>query len=365
MASIPIVSSFVEFFTLKEARAASGRASPEARKSAGEALVLVKQRGDAAEALWSAGHSAEALRLAVDTFGCAEDAARAWLAEEAPVPAVEKPVAEEPVAEEPVAAEHEAAEASATESAAEAKPAPAPEVPKATLSSSVARVLSAQGLKSAAERAEKLSRALATNKAPRLDAQVGRAETELFDEIADVRASLERGLGEVLLTPRDLKLRSAARVLTATTLVLGGAVGTYLATRTPVGEHARASASFNDAPDFEPSRAIDGNVDTSWLLPDRTNGWIEVTINPPRTVQRVRIMNTTNVPYHDRATGQYEVQLFSGSNVLQAAEGTFPETSTPSWVTHELGSAQQVDRVRVTVNSWMQHGGGIAEIAIE
>ena len=98
MASIPIVSSFVEFFTLKKARTASGRASQEARKSASEALVLVKQRGEAAEALWSAGHSAEALRLAVDTFGCAEDAARAWLVDEAPVtpaPVVAAPVASE------------------------------------------------------------------------------------------------------------------------------------------------------------------------------------------------------------------------------------------------------------------------------
>lgn len=360
MASIPIVSSFVEFFTLKEARAASGRASPEARKSAGEALVLVKQRGDAAEALWSAGHPAEALRLAVDTFGCAEDAARAWLVDEAPTP---KPAAVEPVAV-PEGEGPDASASEASETASEAEPAPV-EVPSAAPLSAVARVLQVQGSKSAAERAEKLSKTLASHKAPRLDAQVGRAETELFDEIADVRASLERALGEVLLTPRDLKLRSVARVLTATTLVLGGAVGTYFATRTPVGEHARASASYNDAPDFEPSRVIDGNVDTSWLLPDRTNGWVEVTINPPRAVQRVRIMNTTNVPYHDRATGQYGVQLFSGSNVLQSAEGTFPETSTPSWVTHELGSTQPVDRVRVTVNSWMQHGGGIAEIAIE
>lgn len=361
MASIPIVSSFVEFFTLKEARAASGRASQEARKSASEALVLVKQRGEAAEALWSAGHSAEALRLAVDTYGCAEDAARAWLVDEAP--AAPAPVVVEPVASD-AETEGEPAE-KPSETASEAEPAPAVELPKAVAASAVARVLQAQGSKSAAERAEKLSKSLAVHKAPRLDAQVGRAETELFDEIADVRASLERSLGEVLLTPRDLKFRSAARVLTVTTLVLAGAGGTYVATRTPVGEHARASASFNDAPDFEPSRAIDGNVDTSWLLPDRTNGWIEVTINPPRAVQRVRIMNTTNVPYHDRATGQYQVQLFSGSNVLQAADGTFPETSTPSWVTHDLGNTESVDRVRVTVNSWLQHGGGIAEIAIE
>jgi len=357
VASIPIVSSFVEFFTLKEARAVSGRASEEARKSASEALMLVKQRGEAAEALWSAGHSAEALRLAVDTYGCAEDAARAWLVDEASAkPAVVEAPAETPDVETPDVETPEVEDAQ-DPSAVETK--------STALPCAVARVLEAQGSKSAAERAERLSKTLAEHKAPRLDAQVGRSETELFDEIADVRASLERGLGQVLLTPRDLKFRSAARVLTVATLVVGGAVGTFIATRTPVGENARASASFNDAPDFEPSRAIDGNVDTSWLLPDRTNGWIEVTINPPRSVNRVRIMNTTNVPYHDRATGQYQVQLFSGSNVLQAAEGTFPETSTPSWVTHDVGNTEAVDRVRVTVNSWMQHGGGIAEIAIE
>jgi hypothetical protein len=357
VASIPIVSSFVEFFTLKEARTASGRASADAREATGEALVLVKQRGEAAEALWSAGHSAEALRLAVDAHHCAEEAAKAWLVEQAP--AAPLPVAE-PAAEAEGSETAEPAEAAETAEAATTAEAPKVQAPE----SAVARVFRAQGSVGAAERVEKLATAL-TKTMPRVDAQVGRAETELFDELADVRASLERGLGEVLLTPRDLKLRSAARIMTVSTLILGGAVGTYFVTRTPMGQHARASGTYNDAPDFEPSRALDGNVDTSWLLPDRTNGWIEVTINPPRAVQRLRIMNTTNVPYHDRATGEYQVQVFSGSTVLQSADGVFPETSAPQWVTHDVGRLEAVDRVRITVNSWQQYGGGIAEIAIE
>lgn len=70
-----------EYFTLSAARAAQAKLGEPARKAMDQALSLGRQRADAAESLWSNGHTAEALRLAVraleDTLGAAPAYAKA------------------------------------------------------------------------------------------------------------------------------------------------------------------------------------------------------------------------------------------------------------------------------------------------
>jgi hypothetical protein len=311
-----------------------------------ERMSLAKQRGDASESLWAAGHPAEGLRLAIDAVDRTREAAARWLEATGAGPATTgtKPETDTGVATD-------------TETATE---------PQAPSDPTLARFLRARGASpGTVEAAIALEKELATTTLPVMDVDVGAAQSELFDRVTDVRASLARALGDVTLAPRELRLRRAGRIATVVVLCLVTVVGAYLALRVPEGVHARASAHFNDMPDFEPSRILDGNAETSWLLPDRSQGWVEVTLNPARTVTRVRLLNTYNAPYRDRATLAYQLQLFSGGREVQSVDGAFEFSASPAWVTHDFGSVAGVDRVRFTVRTWYQFGGGLAELAIE
>ena len=57
-----------EYFTLKAAAATQRKLGEPARKEIEGALALGRQRAEGAEALWSNGHTAEALRLAVESL---------------------------------------------------------------------------------------------------------------------------------------------------------------------------------------------------------------------------------------------------------------------------------------------------------
>ncbi|MBN8612061.1 MAG: hypothetical protein J0L92_15815 [Deltaproteobacteria bacterium] len=417
-----VVASLVEFFTLKEAARQAARLDDAGRKRVLERAGLAKQRADAAESLWAAGHPAEALRLLVDAFGTTREASEAWLdatgtapieptkaepaavsepataSESASEPATvsESATASAPVSESATDSESATASESATDSesatasesamdseaaaASEPAAAPASEVPFASEpqpaastavvatvdGSSLARFLAQRSASGASlERLASLEKDLAATTLPQLDADVQPTHGDLFDRLTDTRTQVARALADVTLLPRELTFRRAGRITTVVALSAIAIVGSYLATRTPEGVHARASAHFNELPDFEPGRVLDGNTETSWLLPDRTAGWVEVTINPSRTVSRIRVLNTHNVPYNDRASLQYRIQVFAHGSEARVIDGAFEFSASPAWVTHDLGSIEGVDRVRFEVRSWHQHGGGLAEIAIE
>src|SRR5262245_47149214 len=57
-----------EDFTLRDAQATQAKLGEPARKAIESALALGRQRAEGAETLWSNGHTAEALRLAVEAL---------------------------------------------------------------------------------------------------------------------------------------------------------------------------------------------------------------------------------------------------------------------------------------------------------
>ncbi len=91
-------ASLVEYFTLARASDASTKLGAARRKEVETALTIGRQRGDAAETLWSNGHSAEGLRLAFasldDTIEAAALLAEPAEAAPAPGPAPEPAPAE-------------------------------------------------------------------------------------------------------------------------------------------------------------------------------------------------------------------------------------------------------------------------------
>lgn len=375
MSKSALVSSLVEFFTLREAATAASKLDAARRASVVDALAMAKQRGDAAESLWASGHPAEAIRLAVDAHASVARAGSVWLgADSAASGGPVEPASPEAAAspEEPAKPDSEpppeaTSDAAGTNVAIEtARPAEAKSASEANTESPIVGALRSRGSSPAAlDRAAAVERDLSAARLPLRDADVDASHGDLFDRLTETRATVARLLGEATLPARDLAVRKWTRIITATVLSTATVVGVYVGTRTPEGVHARASATFNDMPDFEPSHVLDGNPDSSWLLPDRTAGWVEVTIQPSRTVHRVRVLNTYNPPYRDRATHEYQIELFANGQAVQTLEGAFDATPNPAWVTHDVGTIEGVDRVRFHVRSWQQYGGGLSELAVE
>lgn len=133
--------------------------------------------------------------------------------------------------------------------------------------------------------------------------------------------------------------------------------------RRPTTMSAEASGSYNAT--FFPSRALDGDITSEWLLPDRTSGWIDIEISPPRAVHVVRLMNARNVPYNDRATNQFRVESSFKGAPLFGVDDAFAGFSTqPVWREIRM-DGQVVDHIKVIVRSWHESGAGFAEITIE
>lgn len=368
-----------EYFTLSAARAAQGRLGEPARKAMDQALGLGRQRADAAESLWSNGHTAEALRLATrsleDTLAAAPEYARAMGLAAAPPapsePASTEPASTEPASTEPASTESappaEGREASSADPSAPPLPAAAklPEVSALEASDGWSAALRARGASSA--QLDKVRAALSAAREatlPLLDAEVSAAHADLFQQVLDARHLVDRSFGMVALPARDLGWTRFSRIGTTSLIAVVVLVGLYAGLRTPEGIFADASDVWAQSPMFAAENVIDGNEDSYWLLPDGATGWVEARISPAADISRVRLLNTHNPPHNDRATREYAVEIYSGGELAQTIEGTFEFSTRPEFVTHDV-SVGRVDRIRFVARSHHHVGAGLAELQWE
>jgi chemotaxis protein histidine kinase CheA len=410
-----------EYFTLSGAQAAQAKLGEPARKAMDQALSVGRQRADAAESLWSNGHTAEGLRLAVaalhDTLAAApaygaamrlKAAAPKAAPAEAEVEAKAEPKPKDEEKAEPKEDEKAEAKAEAEEAEAEAKPeaqsegeeakadaakadaakadaakadeakadaeeanvaveaaAKAADASPASDDDAWSEALLARGTKKA--HVEKVRAALASAKKaelPTLDADVSAAHADLFQQVLDARHLVDRSFGMVALPPRDLSWTRFSRIGTTVVVSLLGVTGLYFGLRTPEGVFADASDVWAQSPTFAPETVIDGNDDSYWLLPDGAGGWVEARISPPADVTRIRVLNTHNPPHNDRATRDYAIEVYSGGEVARTIEGSFEFSANPEFVTHDVG-VDHVERIRFVVRSHHNVGGGLAELQWE
>ncbi len=137
---------------------------------------------------------------------------------------------------------------------------------------------------------------------------------------------------------------------------------------------------------------------TYWLLPEETTGWVEVELNRPATVDRVRLLNTSNAGLNDFATHTFRVELYDkGRKLLASKEGAFgkvcdrpfaqafvipawfsrytpsfagmlePKVTVPfgdGWKEMELDPVKDVAFVRVAVTKYWGIGGGLNEVQV-
>lgn len=194
---------------------------------------------------------------------------------------------------------------------------------------------------------------------PLLDADVTETHGARFRELVlDVDRRLDGDLARAL-TPREVKLTRVQRMATAAAVGLVVIFAAWFVFRTPRVLRAEASGQYDAR--YEPGRAVDGNDKTDWLLPDKTGGWVDVHILPPRKVTKLKITNARNLPWSDRATNEFHVDAFYGSQLVKSADGKFDGPKADP-VTQAIDVGAKIDRVRVTVKSWYQNGGGFAEI---
>lgn len=417
-----VIGSIREYFLLSEARATAKIVPEDARVALDRQLAVGRQRSEAADALWSNGHVAEGLRLAAEAFEATvasvapfadaiappgREPTRAEPAEaEAPASAdaqAEEPAGDEGEAEASASAEGDAkdgedaeppqdagapeAEASEADDAAKSEE-PAggdgeaegaggrtsePEAAReerapepASLGGDAgepawAAVLRRRGLSEGKTREVlEAARQRSAKALPVLDDQVTAADGELFQQLVTARRHVDRVLAPASMTPGQLAWTRVSRIGFATVLGLAVAFGVYFLLRTPAGVQATASGQWSA--EFTPQHVIDGDEATEWILPDRQPGWVDLRITPPQHIETLRLKNSHNRHYNDRATNEYTVEIYSNGQVVRTIEGSWQGINPrPPWTEHAVG-VDDVERIRFNVRSWHRNGGGLAEI---
>lgn len=352
----------VEYFTLREAASALAKLPEGARVEVGDTVELSRQRATAAEALFSVGHTVEALRLAQESLTLIEAAADRYARALGVV--VDRPA-------EPVAADPEPADASAdVEPSAEADAAPeeptskAPAEPRAASPVAWKRLADrAQVSPARVTIAERAIAHAATLTVPKLEKDIAPAHVEAFRDLLRARAVIDDTVAPATHTSGTLMGARVWRTLTASVLGLVVIVGLVMLLRPVEGTFVRASATWADSPDFRPDFIIDGDESTMWLLPD-SSGWVDVRVAPAiPEIHRITLMNAGNSRVTDRGTHEYRIELFVDGEMAQQIDGAFSE-DLGATATHEV-TLRNVERIRFTARNSYRMGAGLSELRWE
>lgn len=310
--------SLKEYFLLSDAQAAAKRVPEDARAAISRTLGVARRRAEAAERLWSNGHTAEGLRLAIDALALTRRALPAF----------------------------------AEASGAALADAPGMEAYRP--------VLAERGLgKRRIDGVLELERALDDRPLPELDEDVEAAHGDLFHRVIQARTTLDGALAPAASTPTQLAWTRNWRIGLTVLIFASACAAAWFLTRRPEGVTAVASDYTNV---YDGSLTIDGDEATEWQLPDRTLGHVVITIEPPVRVTTLRLLNGHNRFYNDRAVRGYRVELFSDDEVARTIDGEFGAfEDAPQWVEHAVG-LDSVDRIRFNVRSHHRIGAALAEI---
>ncbi|MGZ3417278.1 MAG: discoidin domain-containing protein [Polyangiales bacterium] len=212
------------------------------------------------------------------------------------------------------------------------------------------------------QRADQVERRLASNKLPELDEAFGSEHATLLEDALDVTHRIEGELADATLTESAAKTLRIVRPVTAAVILVALAMATYFLVRTPP---FRVEASASSEPVLPADRVIDGDLTTEWGLPDNQAGWIDIIPARRRFVQRVRLLNSKNIPGVERGTKAFRVEAIADGKVIKGVDGAFTGfTRDGQWQTVEIGEPG-VQRIRITVKSWFGVAGGLTEVVVE
>jgi hypothetical protein len=374
-----LIERVSESITLSRAHRTAEATPERVRIGLAEDLALSRQKADAAESLFDNGHPAEAIQLAREALERALDAV-GHLEPVAPGTAGETKTSERDAKAIEVEAKAIEVEAKAIEVEAKAIEVEAKAGVEAKASEVEAkagdarveqaveawqRILAGRGAAPDVLRAvAEVAAAARSGAVPRLDAQVTADHATGFHRVLAARVAIDREVHPAALTVAQVRAKRRNRIALALLTVAAAVAGAYFALRRPTGTFAEASAYFGNNAQFAPENAIDGDPATEWLLPDRTSGWLDVSIGPPRRIAALSIVNASNQPHEDRATREYTLEVWAHGELARSVQGTLPFSTARNAVRHEI-DVEDVERVRVVVRSWHQLGAGIAEVRFE
>lgn len=325
------VPRWLEPLWLGEQAGAAARVDEPTRDGLRQALDAGEQKASAAETLWQGGHGAEALVLA-----------------RASVEAVAQGL---PALERALSAREARKEDPAAPSGAE------PEGP------GVADQLRRGGAGAdAAARAEATLTALPGLTLPDRDRDVGPEAGETYRRLSEAYRTFAETLRRAGRTRGDVLVARGFRIGAVAAIVATAVVALFLGLRPqPPRVRAEASEYFANDPGFRPDNVLDRRPDTNWLLSDDTAGFVELRFTPPRDIDGVTLQNARNAPYFDRSTKGFRLELRRGGRVVARTEGELNDERAPEPVSIDI-SADEVDALRVYVDSWHGKSGGLAEV---
>lgn len=170
------------------------------------------------------------------------------------------------------------------------------------------------------------------------------------------------------------------------TAVSAASTATALATpqlhEVAAGKPTAASANWANNPRFSfPSSAIvdrqttevdcrvgvpEGN--TYWLLPNRQTGWVQIDLQRPYSIAKLRWLNTHNSNCNDRATTRFHIALsltgaFAGEEAI-VLTGPMAFSAQPRFQEFTLPEPVSAQYVRFYVDAYHNLGGGLNELEV-
>lgn len=187
------------------------------------------------------------------------------------------------------------------------------------------------------------------------------------DELASLNRtlrSLDRlhaSLEKILCTQDTFKWKSFQRIASAALLGIALVCASWYFFSAGPSVTLKASSTLGDNRSSEVN-LMDNNPLTAWQLEDNMLGNVTAQFSKPTEIHEITLINGINAPWNDRATKDFRLELFSGGKVIATFNSSFSFTLNPQprkIPMHHKG----VTMIKLSVLSFYQTGGGIAEMA--
>lgn len=180
-------------------------------------------------------------------------------------------------------------------------------------------------------------------------------------------------------------------VLVLTTLACSANLTIYPANTTPTpyqsvevaaGKPTTSSGYwYHDPVDkFPPSAVVDGNIqelncligvpqgNSYWLLPEKSNGWVQVDLLQEYQIVKVEWLNTHNGDCMDRATTRFHISISNSGEFAGEEEiihtGQMKIDSAPRFGVMVLSEPKSARYIRFYVDGYYKNGGGLNELRV-
>jgi hypothetical protein len=195
--------------------------------------------------------------------------------------------------------------------------------------------------------------------APRIDADLSPPDLIRREDARRTARHIHSYLGRVTRRRRSVVGGRWAAVSVGLALIVAARLGIpHLQDRFEV------VASGIYSPVFDVEHAVDGDPGREWLAPEGASAWLELRFAQPIDVRAVRVINSHNPGFNDRATRDLDVELYRKDQLLTRAQSTFDQIDPTAAERIIPVVAKGVTRVRFVARTFHGRGAGLAEVEV-